>query len=114
MRKYYDKLVRDNVINHIEANGEIPSWHILSKKTYRDKLDLKLSEEVDEFLASHDIEELADILEVVDALAKEHGSSFDELLNLKVKKQCINGGFTLQLNLDYVEEKGDNSDAETI
>ncbi len=53
----------------------------------------KLYEEVREFEKSRNIEELADILEVVDGLASALGSNLQEVLELKKRKQEERGGF---------------------
>lgn len=57
-------------------------------------LQAKLQEEFDEFIENgRDLEELADILEVVDGLAFHLGSSFEEILELKRRKRNKRGGF---------------------
>ena len=48
--------------------------------------------------------ELADILEVVEALAKNQGSSFDEVLELKKQKQEKNGAFDKRIFLISVKK----------
>ena len=63
----------------------------------------KLQEEVQEYLLSNDIEELADILEVVEALVEDHGTSIDEVIEIKQKKQDRNGAFKKKIFLSRVE-----------
>ncbi len=60
-----------------------------------------------EYLESKAPVELADVLEVVEALAENAGVSFDELLNIKAEKQRANGAFRKKLFLEYVEDKRD-------
>ena len=68
-------------------------------------MEAKLCEESKEFTASgRDLEELADILEVVDGLAHHLGSSFAELLELKRIKREKRGGFEEGLLLEWVED----------
>lgn len=68
-------------------------------------MEKKLQEEVAEYLESKAPVELADVLEVVEALAENAGVSFDELLNIKAEKRRTNGAFQKKLFLEYVEEK---------
>ncbi len=66
----------------------------------------KLHEEVSEFQESNDVEELADILEVVEYLAIAKGASMDELLKIKEKKSLERGGFNKRIFLESVECEG--------
>ena len=68
----------------------------------------KLSEEWDEYLASKDvggqIEELADILEVVYAIAQAKGVSIEELEAIRAKKAEERGAFKDRILLKWVED----------
>jgi predicted house-cleaning noncanonical NTP pyrophosphatase (MazG superfamily) len=65
-----NKLVRDNILDIIRAEGLDPIIHVADDQEFAAQLRAKLNEEVDEFLTSDDdLEELADILEVLHALA---------------------------------------------
>ena len=86
------KLVRDKIPALIERNGEVPKIRILEEAEYRRCLEAKLDEEVAEFHKEQNIEELADILEVVYALADEIGCR-EELLRLYDRKHTARGGF---------------------
>ena len=59
------KLVRDKIPALIEKSGERPNIRILDAEEYRYHLEKKLDEEVAEYHKDKNIEELADILEVV-------------------------------------------------
>ena len=83
MMKHINKLVRDNIPDICKENGQIPETRILNDSEYSSELRRKLQEEVQEYLLSSDIEELADILEVIEALVEDHGSSFEELMRIK-------------------------------
>ena len=87
------KLVRDKIPALIERNGEIPKIRILEEQEYRRCLEAKLDEEVAEFHAGQNVEELADILEVVYALAESIGCTREELLACYEKKHAERGGF---------------------
>ena len=85
--RVYNKLVRDNIPDIIRKNGEIPCISILDDDKYLDELKTKLIEETNEFIESEELMELADILEVVEYLAKAKGSNLDEILRLKEQKE---------------------------
>ena len=93
------KLVRDRIPEIIEKNGEIPHIRILPEEEYRRCLEAKLDEEVAEFHADQNTEELADILEVVYALASLHGCTKEELLAVYDEKHEKRGGFEKRLLL---------------
>lgn len=88
----YNKLVRDKIPEMIRSQGEHPNVRILDPAEYRTHLEAKLDEEVAEFHKEQNIEELADILEVVYALADEIGCR-EELLRLYDRKHAARGGF---------------------
>ena len=89
----YEKLVRDLIPDLIAAQGEKPNIRILDDAEYRDCLSRKLDEEVQEFHKENNLEELADILEVVYALTESLGHSKEELLEVCEKKRQERGGF---------------------
>lgn len=89
----YNKLVRDRIPQIIRETGEEPVIRILSKAEYIIHLERKLDEEVSEYHHDHNAEELADILEVLFALAATHGVSEEELLRIRRKKRDLRGGF---------------------
>ena len=67
----YHKLVRDRIPEIIEADGKTCTWEILSEETYLQLLDEKLNEELAEYQESKSLEELADLLEVVQAVHEQ-------------------------------------------
>lgn len=70
----HGKLVRNEIPALIEAKGEACTWHTAATdKEFSDKLGLKLLEEVSEFASARTCEELADALEVINALIALHG-----------------------------------------
>jgi predicted house-cleaning noncanonical NTP pyrophosphatase (MazG superfamily) len=66
----YNKLVRDNIPEILDQKGISYEKRIASEEEYKAELIIKLQEEMREFLEAGDIEELADILEVIRALEK--------------------------------------------
>ncbi len=98
----YDKLVRDNVPFNIQARGKKPVTHIADDREYLKKLDEKLQEEINEFLFAKNEEEMADILEVLDAIVEARGLSRKKIKQIKQKKAKEAGLFSKRIILDEV------------
>ena len=95
----YNKLVRDRIPEIIEAQGETPNIRILEQEEYLHHLEAKLDEEVGEYHRDKNAEELADILEVVYALAEANGVARQELMAVYQKKHDARGGFEKRIFL---------------
>ena len=93
MTKTYIKLVRDRIPEIIEATGQSCVTRVLSDTEYIRMLDEKLNEELAEYQESKSTEELADLLEVIEATALARGCSWEELLSIKAQKRQKRGGF---------------------
>ena len=91
------KLVRDKIPEIIEAGGATPLTRILETEEYLACLEAKLDEEVQEFHESKSAEELADILEVVYALAEARNCSRAQLQELFDAKHAARGGFAKRI-----------------
>ena len=102
MEKQYDKLVRDNIPNIIESQGNIAEIEILSDDKYITYLNRKLKEEVHEYLENNCIEELCDILEVVEAISKTMKFSDEDIIAVKKEKVRKNGAFKNKILLKKV------------
>lgn len=89
----YQKLVRDHIPDLIRKHGELPVTRVLQPHEYLQALQSKLQEEVAEYRQDETAEELADILEVVYALAAAHGLSPEQLQALRQQKRRERGGF---------------------
>lgn len=100
----YNKLVRDKIPRMIENQGEKPNFRIMEEEEYILALEQKLDEEVGEFHRDKNTEELADILEVVFALAKTLDCSVDELMQVYQKKHDTRGGFDQRIFLISKED----------
>ena len=105
-RAYYNKLVRDYIPEIIEASGKTCVCETLSDDQYLEMLDAKLNEELAEYHESKSMEELADLLEVIRAVALARGSSIEEVESIRVAKAEKRGGFRKQLLLKEVRTKG--------
>ncbi|MFF4557709.1 hypothetical protein [Streptomyces sp. NPDC001422] len=92
----YGKLVRDRIPQIIRGNGAEPVTYVADAEEYRDRLRDKLGEEVAEFLQADDArapEELADVLEVLHALAADLGVDARQLEKIRQGKATERGGF---------------------
>ena len=101
----YQKLVRDKIPEIIKVSGKTCETEILSDEEYLELLDRKLDEELAEYRQDKNIEELADLLEVLYAAAKARGYSMEELDRVRVEKKKARGGFDKKILLKSVEEK---------
>ena len=91
--KTYNKLIRDKIPEIIENKGGKADIRVLSDEEYPIYLEAKLDEEVGEYHRDKNAEELADILEVVFALAEADGVTRQELMDVYQKKHDVRGGF---------------------
>ena len=93
--KVYNKLVRDKIPAIIEADNKKCEIEIVKGKgkEKQELLEKKLLEEVNEYLEDKNIEELADIMEVLYGLAKELGYSEEQLNKKREEKLKERGGF---------------------
>lgn len=103
----YDKLVRDKIPEIIEKSGKKCVVEVMDKETYIQYLDRKLNEELAEYQSDKSIEELADLLEVMQAVAVARGYSAEELDNVRKEKAANRGGFEKRLLLKEVIEYAD-------
>jgi predicted house-cleaning noncanonical NTP pyrophosphatase (MazG superfamily) len=101
----YNKLVRDRIPVIIAASGKQCGTRILSDEEYLAMLKIKLHVEIAEYEESGDLEELADILEVLHALAVAGGNTPEELEAMRVHKANERGGFASRILLLSVDEE---------
>ena len=104
MIKKYNKLVRARIPEIIEASGNTCVTEILSDEEYLRMLDAKLDEELAEYHADQNIEELADLMEVIRAGAVARGYSVEELEQVRAEKAAKRGGFERKILLKEVIE----------
>ncbi len=101
----YHKLVRDKIPEIIETSGKTCTTMVLSSSDYVAMLDEKLNEELAEYQESKSMEELADLLEVIHAVATARGSSIEEIELIRKKKAEARGGFEKRLLLTEVQSE---------
>lgn len=104
----YNKLVRDLIPQVIKANGKECRTRILDEEAYKKELVIKLKEESEEYFSAQGseeaLEELADMLEVIRALASVHGAAWEQLEALREKKAAARGGFQDRVYLIDVDD----------
>ncbi|WDV46426.1 nucleoside triphosphate pyrophosphohydrolase [Clostridiaceae bacterium M8S5] len=100
----YDKLVRDLIPDIIESDGKNCKTHIAKDEEYKQRLISKLYEETIEFIAHPCEEEMADILEVLDALIDYYDFSRQNLYDIKNNKNALRGKFEKRIVLEKVFE----------
>ena len=104
-KKTYNKLVRDLIPDIIEASGGECRTRILADLEYLAMIDAKLDEELAEYHQDQNIEELADLLELIRAAALARGYTLDELEAVRQEKAQKRGGFEKKIFLIDVTDK---------
>ena len=97
------KLVRDRIPEIIRADGREPVTRVLTADEYATELHAKLAEEAGELLdapADHRLEEMADVYEVLSAMAAHHGFTMDDVARTAADKRASRGGFADRLWLE--------------
>ncbi len=104
----YNKLVRDLIPQVIKSSGKECRTRILEEEEYIKELIIKLREESEEYFAAKNpkesLEELADMLEVIRALATVHSATWEQLEALREKKVEARGGFQDRVYLIDVDD----------
>lgn len=107
----YNKLVRDNIVEIISNNPNVVDVHskiIYSKHNMKPLLMDKLREECKELTDAFNndselsLEELADVLEVIDAIKEVFNVDETKLTTVKKHKKEVKGGFELGVYLESV------------
>lgn len=107
MKHIHNKLVRDRIPEIIENDHKTCKTRILDNNEYLECLKTKLLEECHEVIDAEgeDIKkEIADILEVLEALENILHIDNQEVLFIKQKKAHNNGAFDKKIYLEYVED----------
>jgi len=105
----YNKLVRDKIPQIIEASGKTYTTRMLDEQEYRRELRQKAFEELEEYISANDdamaLEELADLLEIVHALAECHGANIEKVEAIRAEKAEKRGGFREKIFLIEVHDE---------
>ena len=103
--KVYNKLVRDKIPEIIKEKGDLAETRELSDLEYLKELNKKLKEEVVEYLEDNNVEELADIVEVIYGILNAKNVSLDEFEKIRKDKVDKRGAFSKKIFLEKVIEK---------
>lgn len=93
----YNKLVRDKIPEILDAKNVSYEKRVASPEEYKVELIKKLTEEVKEFLEAESIEELADVVEVIEALKQL--PVYADVEAIRQKKKEERGGFDQKIIL---------------
>jgi len=104
-----NKLVRDKIPEIIESNNELAETRILSDEEYIEELNKKLLEECNEVINTKTkekrLEELADLLEVMKAIAKIENITLEEIEEKAKQKALKKGAFDKKIFLIKTDTK---------
>lgn len=100
----YNKLIRDKIPEIIEESGKTAIVEIAEGEDLLNLLNAKLSEELEEYNVSGDIEELADLVEVVHAILDQKGVTIEQFDSIRKEKNQNRGAFKKGLVLLKVIE----------
>lgn len=101
-QSYMRKLIRNKIPEIIDDNGGLSEELEIVSCDKNEKISLlldKVTEEASELIADPCLEEMADVLEVVYALADELGYDPTDVEQARIKKLQQRGGFTKGLIL---------------
>lgn len=109
MKYIYNKLVRDKIPEEInKIKGRTAIYEIMDDNEYVKELNKKLLEEANEYIADNSIEELADLMEVVEAIMINTNIEMSQIQEKMKIKRDKKGGFKDKIYLKYVEENEKN------
>ena len=101
----YKKLVRDKIPDIIKLNDNVePIIRVLDDHEYLDELNKKIQEELAEYLDSGDVEELADLEEVLRAILDVKNVSYEEFESIRKSKVEKRGAFKDKVYLEGIQE----------
>ena len=89
----YNKAIRDKIPEIIKESGKNCNVKKLKDSEFLVELEKKLVEELEEYQESKNVEELADILEVIYRISELKGVVSDELDKIRQKKAEQRGKF---------------------
>ena len=100
----YNKAIRDKIPEIIAESGKKYNLKQLDDESFLAEIEKKLIEEVDEYTESKDVEELADLLEVIYRISELRGVNSEELDEIRKDKAEKRGKFASNLFLIDAEK----------
>ena len=104
MIKTYHKLIRDKIPQIIKSQGQCCIVRKLSDEEYLEMVDAKLDEELAEYHKDQNLEELADLVEVIYAAAEARGFTVEQLEQTRLQKKAQRGAFRKKLLLMEIRD----------
>ena len=101
----YNKAIRDKIPEIIAESGKKCNTKQLDDESFLAEIEKKLIEEVNEYTESKNVEELADLLEVIYRISELRGINSDELDEIRKDKAEKRGKFDSNLFLIDAEKK---------
>lgn len=98
----YNKLIRDRIPEIIKNSGKTPIVKVVEGEELLKLLNTKLYEELEEYSDSGDIEELADLVEVVQAILDYKGITTEKFNKIRQDKNEKRGALKKGLILERV------------
>ena len=90
MEQVFNKLVRDNIPEIIEKNGDIAITRVLEDDEYKVELYKKLQEECLEVVNSKSsdelLQELGDVIEVINSIANIENKNLNDIIEIEKQK----------------------------
>ncbi len=93
MKTIYNKVIRDKIPVIIEDAGRKGIVKQLTDEEFLPELETKLHEEITEYLSSRELEELADVFEVLYRILELRNVSVEEMKSIRSEKLQKRGGF---------------------
>jgi predicted house-cleaning noncanonical NTP pyrophosphatase (MazG superfamily) len=109
MKRIYHKLIRDQIPEIIEEKGQVCVTQVLEDDEYLEMVDAKLDEELAEYHKEQNLEELADLMEVIRACAVARGYTLEQLEQVRAEKVAERGGFEKRILLKEVADSGSDN-----
>ena len=107
-----DKLIRDKIPEITLIDGVETFTRELGTDEYIKRLNDKLIEEAKEVIQAKDkmevAEELADVLEVINAIASVSNLSFQDIEDVRLRKKAAKGGFETGIYCSFIEMPGNH------
>lgn len=95
-----EKLVRDRIPEIIRERGEVPKVRVAENHEVDYLIRRKVVEEAQELLQSSNEEEIADILEALEALLEHRGIDWSAIEEIRTRKKVERGGFEKRFVLE--------------